>query len=477
MAGFSAAAYGKAKASLLTSLRVAKLLRAASAAAIANPFLSTPYKSAPAWTTGTAYKFGNVVANAGNWYVAANSGTSGASAPVHTNSSAVTDGGVLWTYYGPARSTADDPATPAVVVNTTIPSGFSNVYRINPVSIGTSGYLPGSVRLIGGTAADNAGSLKIETFFQSAGAATKVYTRVGLEFETDVPLVAFGLSPFGAPVQLTIDGRLYAPDGIVTGASGTQIVQVTFPGAGRLTHRLRVNFTGNQGNGFGQIFLPPGGQIWASSNDMIRAAFLSDSIFAGSGFGPFLVGQSAPERIATMLGWTDPWDFSIGGTGYINAGTFTAFGWRIPQILAANPDVLVMFGSTNDNGQPSADITAAVLAVLRAFRAGSAAPIILFGVWPNSAASLTTETAVKAAYTAFADPLTFFVPIAGDTASGLPWLTGAWNNAANTASLTASLFLGGDGTHPVDAGTEYLARRMVQAIRSQVLPKLALKLI
>ena len=54
------------------------------------------------WLTGTDYKIGDVVSNAGNTYVATSNGTSADVEPVHTGTTAISDtsttGGVLWEY-------------------------------------------------------------------------------------------------------------------------------------------------------------------------------------------------------------------------------------------------------------------------------------------------------------------------------------------------------------------------------------------
>lgn len=53
--------------------------------------------SEPAWLTGTGYSSGDFVRNANKLYLAATTGTSGATAPTHT-SGTVSDGGVDWEY-------------------------------------------------------------------------------------------------------------------------------------------------------------------------------------------------------------------------------------------------------------------------------------------------------------------------------------------------------------------------------------------
>lgn len=68
-----------------------------SLAEISTSLIVSDPASAAAWATATAYTAGDFSTNGGNLYVAATTGTSGATAPVHT-SGTVSDGGVDWTY-------------------------------------------------------------------------------------------------------------------------------------------------------------------------------------------------------------------------------------------------------------------------------------------------------------------------------------------------------------------------------------------
>jgi hypothetical protein len=83
------------------------LRRTASGAGFSNlgrytrPRLSqTPLQGSVPWVTAVAYVAGNIVSNAGNCYIATNSGTSGATAPTGFGT-AISDGTVSWNYAGP----------------------------------------------------------------------------------------------------------------------------------------------------------------------------------------------------------------------------------------------------------------------------------------------------------------------------------------------------------------------------------------
>lgn len=449
---------------LAASQRVQRL-RVAAATAV-DPFARAPWTAAPAYAAATAYVVGAVVASEGRLYVAANAGTTPAApqAPSHVDGSAVNDGAVLWTYAGPAPEIPADPARPTITVTPDVPALSSTI-----AAIGSSApFVPGALRAVGGEVFAYGGYPGLRTLDRGPDV---VGQHVGWEFETDEDALSISIFGAYAPVQLVIDGRRWSPGGLLMPGGGENYIDIAFPGQERRTRRFRIEL-GNTQSALHDVRIASTGQVWAPADAPVRAVFIADSILEGSSFGPFIAGGSVAQRVAGALGWGDPWDFSIGGTGYVVAGPgFRTYGERVAEALTRAPDVWVFMGSGNDAAQAPAAITAAALATFRAVRAGSSAPIIVFGVWPKDGAAGAVEAAVKAAFDAFADPASAWIPIANDP-SGVPWITGPWNNAAHPASSNAGQLIGGDGTHPVDGGTAYLARRMVRAIRAEVLPKL-----
>ena len=447
--------------------RRADRLRLAAATA-RDPFDLPCWTPAPTYAPGTLYQPGCVVTSNGRLYVAVSGGTSpaAAAAPSHISASAVSDGAVLWTHAGEAPAAASvDPLAPAMTVSTDYPP-LGNVVSVigNPLEC-----VAGAIAPLGGYVFNYGGFPGLHTLNRGPDVAGQ---HVGWEFETDEPDVCVAIFGGDRPVQFVIDGRRWSPGGVVMPGISLNYIRFTFPGQERRARRFRVEF-GSAQMALYDVRIAGTGQVWAPARDTIRAVFISDSIVQGSGLGPFIAGGSVAQRVSGALGWSDPWDFAIGGTGYVNPGAgFLTFGQRVAEALTRSPDMWVFMGSGNDFGHPPAEITAAALAAFRAIRSGgSTAPVIVLGIWPKDGSAAQMEPAIKAAFDAFADPASAWVPIAGD-ASGVPWITGAWNNAGHPAAANAPALIGDDANHPIDLGTAYLARRIVRAIRADVLPRL-----
>ena len=519
----------------------AKLRRLAATARGANRADALPLMPPPAWGTGQTIVFGNVRSNAGSWYQAVTSGTTGATAPTGgiTAPTVINDGGVSWTWLGFALVTANDPLAPwAVTVTanaaTTVAAGLTNtgwqgssflpnlfraygdVWDLSSGWIGNlRGYqsAPYSAIAVGQTYALNAYGVanynvyKLTTFVSSApysgalpsGTSTFVdangntWTYQTAAFKTSTAKVGFWVNDYAFSInvgngqslntnRISIDGRYLSPDGVIATGSATTYVVLQFA-----TKKPRfVTWEWPQGQQNTPSFIgattTPTGDVWLpGTRDDVRAMFISDSVFDGSSsYGPFIGGNAVGSRVCARMGWTDCWQWAIGGTGWVNtnSGASRTYGQRIPDALAKNPDIWIFLGSTNDAGYSAASVTAAVTAGLQAIRAGgSTAPIVVFGLWSLSGA-LATEQAVQAGVSAFVDPLgkTFFIPIYQDPA--FSWITGSWNysggawngNASNTAAVNSGAYVSIDGIHPPDPGADYLANRMVRALNTNVLP-------
>lgn len=449
----------------------AKLRRLAEGAANNNALTRAPWIVPPAWAPSTVYAPGAFVSNAGSWFVCTTGGTSAASGgpTTITNGNANSDGTAAWSFYGSAIMSASDPLAPTVTSSATDPrTTYTNSYApaIKPQFFRTYGGYASTLRT---------NHWSILTFNQAA--ASPISRGASAAFMTDAPEFAFFVPSNALGVRLLIDGRYYSMAPFDFSGTDTWVTVKFSTYGGRRMRRIEIE--GNKAlSYFGIVAVSANDQVVAPSVlDDVRAVFISDSLYAGSGYGPWMAGGTVPRRVSKLLGWSDPWNFSTGGTGYIatNAGASYTYGQRITEALTVNPDVWVFMGSTNDIGQSSTAITAAALASYQAIRnGGSKAPIIVLGVWSkNDAGVSATEAAIQAAVTAFADPLgkTFFIPIYADPV--LPWVTGAWNNGSLSTSINATMMIAGDGTHPADVGTAYLSERTAAAIQANVLKNLA----
>lgn len=303
------------------------------------------------------------------------------------------------------------------------------------------------------------------------------------EFNTDAPSIAMRFNNGSALVNVIIG---YIRCGLIqqlAPGNNSNYHNYDFSAtSGRRTRRYRVEFTGSIN--FDGIYVDSKSSVWPTDNqDRVVVAAIVDSLYDGSAQGPFVTGNSVMFRLCHEMGWTDIWPFVQGGTGYINRGTSPgvttdSYIFRIPEAASHNPDLWLFMGSSNDSASTSGQIATAVIATLQAVRAaGSTAPIIIFGCWSyNSAGVATVETGVSLGVTNFNDPLgvTFYIPILNDTV--FPWIAGAWNNnpAPNgvtaTNALNSGSYIGGDGLHPPDPGTVFLAMKKATEIRKQVLP-------
>lgn len=449
-----------------------KLRRKAADASINNPLTATPWTAPVAWVASTAYVQGQLVTNNGNMYVCITSGTSASSGgPTTTNGSAQSDGSAAWGFYSSATPASSDSNAPTLTLSSSTPSGLTNLYNPNT--------FPTFYTVRGGSATTYATSYwQMIGFNRSANSPWSV--GISIDMIIDAPKFAIGFTNGVSPVAVIINGRYYSQGGIVQTQSGTPN-WATFDFSstlGKKRYKVTLQFYNSGQPTFAGVRVGPNDtMIPLPTSDIVNAVFISDSIYAGSSYGPFIPGRTAPQRIAASLGWENPTNMSQGGTGYINVGSGPYYNY--PQRVAdtanaaqiTNANIIVLFGSTNDIGQSG--IATAVTSTLSAIRSLNAtAPIVVFGLWSiNNAGVSATETAVQSGVTAFADPAakTFFIPMYA--AIPMPVVTGSWNNSANTGSTNSGLYINtGDNTHPEDIGTSYLGDWQADAILAQVLP-------
>jgi hypothetical protein len=395
-----------------------KLRRLAQNASRNDPNSSPPWRLPDAWAPSTDYLPGNMVSANGYWWVCQGSGTSAATGTGPSNAVAANvsaDNTAQWLLAGAPTSTANDPLAPTISRSTVNPG--SNVawgLAVSPTAA--------MVRLYGGyqlpTSTDR---YRIATLNRSA---TDLQRCGGgrIAFWSDAAIITL-LTPqttgSEGAIRITIDGRYLTPSGLTVSSASSVYTTLDWTAVGGRKARY-YEIEGTCRNAFVQtlsvIYTSSSDLIWPPTRqDDVRVWWISDSQSAGHGFAAFQPGGGIPQRTGRMLGWNDVHNASIGGTGYINAGSgpFYTFGQRVAEGLTRNPDVWVFYGSTNDGGQASAAITAAALSAYQSIRAGgSKAPIFVIGVEPVNAAAAIVEAAIKAAVTQFNDPYTFFIPLA-----------------------------------------------------------------
>jgi lysophospholipase L1-like esterase len=339
----------------------------------------------------------------------------------------------------------------------------------------------GSFRFRGGAPIDDGGwfntFVRLGAVTQSGATSMsgtgRENTGSAVEFHTDAPVFQIWLAG-GETItcMLEVDGRPVSSTPIsLAAANPTGLVRIDFGGV-RKPRLIRYESYGGLGV-TGGVWHNAGDSFWRPAEGL-RLAVVGDSLAAGT--GSTLPNGTYTHILGKLLGFSDVWNVAIGGTGFVSLNGQNTFGsaQRVADVVAADPDVLLIPASQNDVGQ---DVTAAALATFRAYRAAlPGVPMILGGIHPASTGpdpSLqATEDQVKAAFDAFADPLAYWVPVsrATDTGQGKPWIWGTGTVAAVNQTGNADVFEGADGAHPTQAGHTYLGYRYAQAIRELVLP-------
>lgn len=432
----------------------------------ANPLTSSPWIVAADWAQSTAYTAGQVRKANSNLYVCVTAGTSAGSGtgPSSVNGDSQTDGSAMWTCYGLASGSSDSLAPTLSTSTSGTISGYDRIWNV--ISN------PGAFLVEGASAVTYAVSyIRHENFSSNVGTREMLYGKISCNINSEK--FAIGFSNTAQRVRVIIDGRYVKLSALTPATTSAFFYEFDFSATtGRKTREITIECEGS--TGFYGVRLPSAyDSVWAPvRQERVRAVVISDSIVAGSSYGPFI--SPVTTRLGHHLGWKDVWMFAKGGTGYINQGVGSAFytyRQRVAEALTLNPDAWILFGSTNDLGQSAGVVQAEVTATLAAIRAGSSAPIFVFGVWPvNNAGVGALETEVSNAVTAAMTlPLAhdiYFIPLFN--ASPLPWVTGAWNNAANTFSVNAGLMIAGDNTHPADISTAILSERIASEIAGKL---------
>jgi lysophospholipase L1-like esterase len=158
-----------------------------------------------------------------------------------------------------------------------------------------------------------------------------------------------------------------------------------------------------------------------------------------------------------------PLDLNAGifsGTGFTTSNGYGADG-RVALIAETNPVLILFQGSTNDSSATQAELTAAVIAAIAAYRTAC----------PRARFMITGPIGRTATYAAFHARMEIAAAAAGatfvhtiGTGAGQDWLTGTGRVGATTGTGNSDLFVTSDALHPTQAGTDYIAMRLAAAI-------------
>ncbi len=422
---------------------------------------------ATAWAASTAYVAANQVSNGGNVYECTLAGTSASSGGPSGYGTGIVDGTAVWAYIG--KQTA-----PQLSWSTSFPAGITNQYLFSDATNGAVSAQ--SVNFFGAQAGFYTSRYKFPTANQGvAGTVTGNYNNYfwAVEFMTDATELVVEQDPTSSQVwYVRVDGIYADSTGSASRTSGgtsRNIIDFTNTFGGARKSR-RIQFESWGGLGLYSISVAKTEKIWKpTDSETIRAYFVGDSFVAGTGADEKT--KSFWATASNKLGWRDVWADGSGSTGYINAGTHLKYADRVSDLIAAAPDVIVLTGGINDIGNTSSAVQTAVTSYLTTIRASLAnTPIFVVGNFePGTERSTATDvqTGISAAVTAMADSRIFFIPTLS-TASGGAWITGTGKSGSTTGDGNADVYTSSDGTHPTQAGHNYLGNRVADAIRALI---------
>jgi lysophospholipase L1-like esterase len=389
-------------------------------------------------------------------------GTCGSTEPVTYTAALSNDGGAQWAHLGgPQWDIASDPAAPTITnvgtgvsLQTFEAKDFLSLFTFN-----------------GCTPYYNSGTSRIELrTFQSKADGTQRGQAGSVAFWSDAPLIEFYVSASTQGITVFVDGRP-----LMLGAMGSNLAGSNWFDINWTYRKPRLyEFFGGKDptTYFRNLGIDVRSQVWPYKRPVnLRGAFIGDSYLAGSAYGPFMLGNMLPQHFGRLIGIDDMWNFGIGGTGLLNTnsgggGPFYTYRERLPQVLALNPDVIFVYGSTNDGGFTQAQVQAEALLFLDAIRASTNAPVFWFGPSSISATS-TADAGVSAAVALRPNKNIFYQSMMSPTPA---WISGSHNNASYRWSDNMSQYIAVDNTHPVDKGTMYFANRMATAYANDLLP-------
>lgn len=462
----------------------------AAQAASSNPVTNAPLRPAPAWVAGASYQLGEVVVNGGRLYICRTSGTAGTGGgPTGTGAADIADGAVVeWEYYGTPVTTVADANAPVATAQVAVPTGLTT--HVSP----WTGSAPATASYLfaGGQPIRNPNQPGDQLSFPCVTARNPpTGGNIGLNeghddyhwsatFVTDAPLLAIGVSYAVTPVNIIIDGRRLFPGGWqgANGGNPSRFVLDFSTAGGRRSRTITIEDYGNIS--FAGVWIDPASTLTAPNiATPIRVAVFGSSIECGGNSFPLRGDLGWPAQTAKLLGWHDPRNLGLGGTGYINSQGTNAlsYGQHIADGTGVSPNLVIVGGPINDTLAIPATLTSAAVTFLGNLRTAlPTTPIIALGTFPAAsgpgASSIAAENAIAEAVKQLGDPRIFFIPLC--TAPGGSFITGTGNAGSPTGGGNSDLYISDDGTHPTQPGIDLIATHYAARIKALVVDHLDL---
>jgi lysophospholipase L1-like esterase len=222
-----------------------------------------------------------------------------------------------------------------------------------------------------------------------------------MRFRIDGKLVTLDLSPVASGLSA---GNFYWFK-VDLGSAAMRLIEIDFGAA----------------PSFGGIVVEPTASISRGPAPALRMACLTDSV--GAGAGSYSRIASWAGAFAELMGSdASMYNAGIGGTGYAAGAGVNDFITRVPDIVAANPDILIVEGGENDGSQTPAQLQALATTLLQALVA-QLPKCLIFVIGSYSSTTPTSakmghETALRAAAAATGTYFISWVDPSDATASG-----------------------------------------------------------
>lgn len=335
----------------------------------------------------------------------------------------------------------------------------------------TTGYtstIPGSVQVNWQDPAVRVfGGRLLRTSFPGGGSCNGAYAYVSgayegggvvIEIMYDGANIDFATYGQNGPIQVLVDGVATGPFQYVPGDGNFYNVNVSFNGV-RAVRRLTFR-TGSECLGFN---ISPTETIWRSSRQLgPRLIVMGDSYTEGTGAN---LGEGFPAVLGRVLGLEDTWTSGSGGTGYLANGSPGApgrytFRQRVQtDIIAYNPQIVVICGGINDQVGSAADAAAlqaeATLLYRQILNNLQNCRLYVCGPWRPPSASNGNTSAVNTALQAAAAsvPGVSFIDVSS-------YFTGTGYRGAPAGNGNSDYYIGGDRVHPTAEGHVYIGTRL-----------------
>ena len=272
------------------------------------------------------------------------------------------------------------------------------------------------------------------------------------EVVTDSPLWAPELTGGGQLVEvLCNDEQIFAPSLL----SGGAWMLINWNGVRAMR---RYTFRGQGGMALKTIRRNAQDSLFAPKrDDVIKAAWMSDS------YGQTMSSDgiaTLPALTCDMLGWRVAASVE-GGSGYDQpnpATTIANFKERVPDIIAANPDVVILAGGHNIRDVNTEE--QAIRDTINTIKAGlPGVPIFAFGAFYGSAPGESGYTAENAKIEAVcAETGATYLSTSG-------WVNGTGKDGTPANNGNADILIKSDGIHPMAGiGGDFFAARCADAI-------------